>query len=248
MRPMTTVAVAVAMLFALAPSTTAQTPPIEEYTTPTFTQADLFLHRNASPIGNVDAREGRFLTWDATKPTGPAPAVYIGQNFDWINGNHRPEAFLTMKGVTAGDLDKIAFDLYFTGWAQSSIGCGFSLSLLLNIDGEEIVNQDYAGSEGFNFTRVDDTTMRTRFVLTNLWDATKEFGLEYGPEVTHDIYLNIQNFYVCNEVQWQYDSADRPSGLVVNHPSPGAAYFKFNVMDPPPPLTAGSSSLSHQRT
>ena len=250
MRPMTILAVATAMLFALAPSTTAQTPPeelppIEEYI-PTFTRADLFLHRNTGAIGNLDAREGRFLQWNATRPTETAPAFYIGQNYKGIvEGNHGPENFLTMSGVAAGDLDKIAFELFFKGPSQSTIGCGVSLSLQLIVDDVEIVSQDYTGSEGFNFTAVDDTTFKTRFVLTHFWDATKLYGLEYGPDVTHDIYLNIQNFYACNEFIWEYDSADRPAGLIVNLTSPNSSYFKFNILDPPPPLPA-AASMSQQ--
>ena len=241
MRRLSIVAIAMAMLFALAPSTTAQTPPIEEYT-PTFTRADLFLHRNTGPIGNLDAREGRFVKWDATTPTGSQPAIYVGNNYDLhVNGVHRPDASLTMQGLVQGDLDKIAFELFFNGPGQSSIGCPVSLSLQLIIDGEEILSQDALGSDGFNDTQVDSTTYKTRFVLTNLWEATKAFGLSYGPDVTHNVYLNIQNFYACNEFVWQYDSADRPAGLIVNHPSPGASYFKFDVMDPPPSTTAAAS-------
>ena len=241
MRRLTMLALAGALLLSLAPaSTAAELPPIDEYT-PTFTRSDLFLHRNTSPVGNVDAQEGRFLKWDTTKPTGDAPAVYVGQNYDsLVNGNHGPGVFLTMEGATLSDLNNIAFELFFTGWAQSTIGCGLSLSLQLVIDDVEILNQDYRGSEGFNFTVVDDTTVKTRFVLTNLWEAVKLYELPYGPETEHDIYLNIQNFYACNEIQWQYDSADRPSGMIVNLPSPNGSYFKFNVLDPPPPLPASA--------
>lgn len=243
MRPFAILAIAGALLIGLTPSSNAaDLPPIAEYT-PTFTRADLFLHRNTSPIGNIDAHEGRFVKWDTTAPTGGQPAVYIGNNYDvFLNGNHSTDAFLTMEGVTASDLNNIAFELFFTGWAQSTIGCGLSLSLQLVIDDVEIVNQDYTGSEGFNFSPVDDTTLKTRFVLTHLWDAIKVNELAYGPEVQHEVYLNIQNFYACNELQWQYDSVDRPAGLIVNHPNPGGSYFKFNVMDPPPPLAAASSA------
>lgn len=251
MRPMTILAVATAMLFALAPSTTAQTPPdeplppIEEYI-PTFTRADLFLHRNTGAIGNLDAREGRWLKWDATRPTEATPALYIGNNYKGLtDGNHGPENFLTMSGVAAGDLDKIAFELFFNGPGQASIGCPVSLSLQLIVDDVEILSQDYTGSDGFNHTQVDDTTYKTRFVLTHFWEATKLYELEYGPDVTHDIYLNIQNFYACNEFVWHYDSADRPAGLIVNLTSPNSSYFKFNILDAPAP-TPAAASMSQQ--
>lgn len=244
MRPFAILAVAGALLVGLTPSSNAaDLPPIDEYV-PTFTRADLFLHRNTSPLGNLDANEGRFLRWDTTAPTGSQPALYHGNNYEVFVGDlHDPVHFLTMKGTVTGDLDTTAFDLYFTGWAQSTIGCGLSLSLQLIIDGQEIVSQDYTGSEGFNFTPVDDTTVKTRFALTHLWDATKVFELSYGPDVQHEIYLNVQNFYACNELTWQYDSADRASGLIVNLDKPGKkGYFEFNVLEPPPPLPAQSST------
>ncbi|MGH2711018.1 MAG: hypothetical protein ACRDH9_07440 [Actinomycetota bacterium] len=241
MRRLTIVCLAGALLVSLAPASTAQVPPIDEYV-PTFTRADLFLHRNTSPIGNLDAREGRFLKWDATSPTEAQPALYVGNNYDGLlNGNHGTEWFLTMEGTALSDLNNIAFDLYFTGWAQMTIGCQLDLSIQLVIDDVVIVDQDYTGSTGFNNSPVDDTTSRTRFVLTHLWDAVKTYELPYGPDVQHDIYLNVQNFYACNEVVWKYDSAAYPAGMIVNLPTPSGSYFKFNVMDPPPPLAAAAA-------
>lgn len=242
MRPLTVLTVAAAMLFAASPSTPAQTPPpeepppIDEYV-PTFTQADLFLHRNTGPIGNLDARDGKFLKWDTTSPTEAVPALYHGNNYGGIlEGDHIPFHFLTMEGTAVGDLDAIAFDLYFTGWAQSTIGCGFALSFQVIIDDQTILEQDFLGSDGIKYETVDDTTVKARFALTNLWEASKQAGLEYGPDVEHDIYLNFQNFYACNEVTWQYDSTDRKSGLIVNLPTPAKkGYSPVDVLDPPPP-------------
>lgn len=247
MRPITVLAVAAAMLFSASPSTTAQTPPpeepppIDEYV-PTFTRADLFLHRNTSPLGNLDAREGRFLKWDATKPTANQPAVYVGNNYDvFVEGNHSAVHFLTMEDTTAGDLDTIAFDLFLNGWAQSTIGCEMALSFQLRLDYETILDQDFEGSYGITYVAVDDTTVKARFALTNIWEAIKSSGLPYGPDVQHHIYLNLQNFYLCNEYIWQYDSADRASGLIVNLPTPGKkGYFEIDVLDPPPPLESSS--------
>lgn len=238
MRPFAILAVAGALVVSMTPASQAvDLPPIGEYV-PTFTRADLFLHRNAGPIGNLDAREGRFVKWDSTAPTGDQPALYHGNNpeifLSLATTTHDPVHFLTMEGTAAGDLDKIAFELFFTGWAQAIDFCPVSLSLQLIIDDQEIVRQEYAGSDGFNYTKVDDTTVKTRFVLTNLWEATKAYELAYGPGVQHEIYLNIQNFFVCNEFTWQYDSADRPAGLIVNLATPGSSYFKFDVMEPPP--------------
>jgi hypothetical protein len=214
-------------------------PPIDEYI-PTFTQANLYLHSNGSQIGNLDARDGKYLRWDATRPTAGQPAVYIGNNYDiYLDGNHNPAHNLTMEGNFSGDLDAIAFDLYFVGWAQTTIGCEVSLSFQLDIDGQEIMNQDYTGSAGIKWQKVDQTTNKARFALTNLWEASKQFELAYGPDVTHHVYLNIMNFYACNEFQWEYDSTAQPSDLIANLPDPGTkGYFEVDVLDPPPPSAA----------
>lgn len=212
-------------------------PPIEEYT-PTFAREDLFLHRNTGPLGNLDARDGRYLAWDYYPPGGAIPAAYVGNNVGGIvQGDHLPEHSLTMKGRAAGDLDTIAFDLYATGWAQSTIGCPLGLSFQLIVDGVPILDQDFTGSNlGVAYEVVDPTTVKVRFALTNLWEATKLFELLYGPHVKHDVYLNVQNFYACNEIVWRYDSSDRPSGLIVNLPKPTTkGYVGVNVLDPPPP-------------
>lgn len=232
-RPVAFMSILAAIAIAATPAG-AQVP--SDYV-PTFTRADQWLHRNTSPIGNLDAREGRFLKWDGVKPTGDQQAIYNGNNYQVFVGTlHDPVHFLTMKGTATGDLDAIAFDLYFTGWAQSTIGCGFALSFQLIIDGVTILDQDYTGSDGISYTPVNDTTVLARFALTNLWEASKLNDLAYGPDVQHEIYLNLQNFYACNEVTWQYDSAQVPSGLIVNLPEPGKkGYAKIDVLDPPPP-------------
>jgi hypothetical protein len=237
-RPIALISAIAAVVIATAPAG-AQVPPIEDYV-PTFTRADQWLHRNTGPIGNVDAYEGRYLKWDGTKPTGDTPALYSGNNYLVFVGElHDPVHFITMKGNAAGDLDNIAFDLYLTGWAQSTIGCSMSLSFQLIIDGVTILDQDYTGSDGISYTPIDDTTVLARFALTNLWEATKVYELPYGPDVQHEVYLNLQNFYACNEYIWQYDSADRPAGLIVNLPSPGSkGYTRIDVLDPPPPVQA----------
>ena len=224
-----------AIVIAAAPAG-AQVPPIEEYI-PTFTRADQWLHRNTSLIGNLDAREGRYLKWDGTKPTGDSGAIYTGNNYQFLVGApHDPVHYMTMKGNAAGDLETIAFDLFLTGWAQSTIGCPLALSFQLIVDGVTIMDQDITGSDGITYTPVDDTTVQARFALTNMWQATKDYELPYGPGVQHEIYLNLQNFYACNEVVWHYDSADTPSGLIVNLPDPGKkGYARINVLDPPPP-------------
>ena len=211
---------------------------IEEYV-PTFTRTDAWLHANGSPIGNVDARDGKFLRWDATKPTAGTPAVYSSHNLAFAAGvpDHDPAHFLTMQGTVPGDLNAIAFDLYFKGWAQMTLGCALALSFELKVDGETFIYQGATGgSNGISYRKVDDTTHVARFALTNLWGASKEYATKYGPDVTHNVYLSVQNFYLCNELTWLYDGAATPSGFVVNLPEPGKkGYTEIDVLDPPPP-------------
>lgn len=238
MRLMSRMAILAVLLAGVSPAqaqTGGSTP--EEYV-PTFARADYWLHANGSRIGNIDAMENRFVKWDATKPAGSETAIYHGNNYPFIVGGelHDPDHFLTMEGTAGGDLDAIAFDLYFIGWAQSTIQCGLSLSFRLLIDDQTILEQDFTGSAGIRYQAVNSTTVRTRFVLTNLWEASKQAGLAYGPDVKHKVYLNIQNFYVCNELTWLYDAADVPSGLIVNLPAPRSGYTEIDVLNPPPPL------------
>jgi hypothetical protein len=223
----------------VAPAARADLPPRDEYV-PTFAQSAYWLHANGSPLGNVDAQQGKYVKWDTTQPTGAQPAHYVGNNYSqFVGENHDPVQFMTMQGKVKGDLDNLAFDLYLTGPSQSTVGCGISLSVELKIDGTTIVNQDYTGSEGFPYQVVDDTTVSTGFVLTHLWDAIQQYKLPYGPDALHDVYLNLQNFYACNEFVWRYDSTAYPARFKANLADP-SYYFEFNVGDPPPPLAASA--------
>lgn len=210
-----------------------------EYT-PTFTRADRWLHANGSPSGNVDAQGGKFVRWDDTKPTAPTGAAYVGNNYGYFadSVDHNPVHFLTMKGQTVGDLDTLAYTLFFTGPGQAA--CDLSLSFQLVVDDKTILDQDYTGSAGITYERVNDTTYAARFALTNIWKAAERAKLARGADVTHDVYLNVQNFYLCNELVWHYDSAAAPSDVVVNLPAPGSkGYFEVDVVNPPPPIDAG---------
>jgi hypothetical protein len=211
----------------------------EEYV-PTFVEQEAWFHANSGPVGNVDAREGRYVRWDDEEPTGSVPAVYHGNNYGGIlQGDHTPEHFFTAAGTFSGDLDTIAFDLYFYGWAQSTIGCAMSLSFDFRLDDEWVLYQDYLGSHGVHYEEASGGMLVARVALTNIWEATKRFGIEFGEDVEHDVYVNVQNFYVCNEFTWVYDSEDAPSSLVANLENPAAnGYFEIDVLNPPPPLAS----------
>ena len=238
MRARRVTAVLAALLVLAVPAAAGATPgPIPADYTPSFVRADRWLHSAGSPVGNVDARDGKFVGWDGTTPTAAAPSVYLAQNLQAIVGpQHDPQHHLTMKGQAVGDLENLAFDLYFTGWAQSTGFCPLSLSFELVIDGVPILWQDYTGSDGIIVSNVDETTSVARFALTNLWQASKDYNLAYGADVVHDVKVNVQNFYVCNELTWLYDSVEQPSAVTVNYPQPlTGGYAEINVLDPPPP-------------
>jgi hypothetical protein len=210
----------------------------DEYV-PTFIEQEAWFHANPGPVGNIDAREGRYVGWDNEEPTGPVPAVYHGNNtVSVLQDDHRPEHYFTAEGMFVGDLDTIAFDLYFYGWAQSAGICDMGLSFDFRIDGEWVLYQDYQGSWGVHYEEVSDELMVARFALTNIWEATERFGIALGEDVEHDVYVNIQNFYVCNEYTWVFGSEDAPSSLVANLEDPAAAgYFEIDVLNPPPPFS-----------
>jgi hypothetical protein len=79
--------------------------------------------------------------------------------------------------------------------------------------------------------------VKTRFALTNIWQAFERRGIAFGPDVEHDVYVNIQNFYVCNEFTWLYDAESTPAGITANVEDPASeGYFEVDVRNPPPPI------------
>lgn len=206
----------------------------EEYE-PTFVEQQAWFHPHTLPVGNLDADEGNYVQWNDEEPTAPVPSVYHGNNYGGIvDGDHTPEHFFTAEGTFTGDLDTIAFDLYFIGWAQSTVGCDLSLSFDFRVDGKWVLYQDMLGSHGIHYEE-DGALVVARVALTNIWEAFEAHGIEYGPDVEHDIYVNIQNFYACNEVTWVYGSEDAPSGLTANLDDL-EGYFEIDVRNPPPPI------------
>lgn len=230
------------LAIAATPTVEGELPPRDEYE-PVFVEQKAYFHAHTLPVGNLDARQGNYVQWDGNAPTSEVSAVYLGDNLGWVAQNpsgansHAPEHFFTAEGTFTGDLENLAFDMYLHGWAQSTLGCSINLSFELIVDDEVVLWQDYAGSQGFRFDVVDDDTIRTRFALTNLWEANETFDMEYGPDVEHTVYVNIQNFYACNEFQWRYDGVEDPSSITANLPTPAKrGYFEVDVFNPPPPL------------
>jgi hypothetical protein len=226
----------IALLAAVIATLAAAPTAFGEVYVPELTPSSYWLHAGSTPLGNVDANQGTFVKWDTTKPTGAAGALYSGNNYTTLAGaTHDPAQFLTLEGKVKGDIDNLAFDLFFVGPSQMTLGCPVSLSVELKVDGETVISQDYTGSDGFNDSPADQQTRETRFVLTNIFNTLQSLKVAHGPNVVHDVYANFQNFYACNEFVWRYDSAAYPAGFIANMPNVDeSGYFVFDVEDPPP--------------
>lgn len=211
---------------------------------PDFVRQDAFFRASTTPLGNADAAVlGEYVTWNEDVPTSPVSAVYAMNNLSGVSpttDDHRPEDFFTAAGTFTGDLDELAFDLYAYNYAQSADLCDLSLSFELVVDGVTLLSQDATGSQGIRTERIDDTTVVAKFTLTNIF-ATMEEAEHYsdieahaGPEATREVTVNIQNFYICNELAVAYDGVDHPSTIRANFDD----YFHadIDVQSPPPPL------------
>src|SRR4051794_15995087 len=225
----------IALLAAPAACLAAAPAALGEVYVPEFTPSSYWLHAGSTPLGNLDAQQGTYVKWDTTKPTGTG-ALYSGNNYTTLAGaTHDPTQFLTMQGKVKGDIDNLAFDLFFIGPSQTTIGCPVSLSVELKVDDKTVISQEYTGSDGFNDSPADDQTRETRFVLTNIFHTLQTLKVAHGADVVHDVYANFQNFFACNEFVWRYDSAAYPAGFIANMPDvDDSGYFVFDVDDPPP--------------
>lgn len=217
----------------------------QEEEEPEFLRSEAWLHATSVPLGNLAASDGSFPTWDDEKPTDSQPygagGVYAANNLSFLTSQHDPEQHLTMQGELTGELDTMGVTLY----AHLPFGalCNeFNLAFDLRIDGEQILYQEQSSpSAGLMTQQVDDTLFSVRFAFTRLHEAMTLYGIETGPDVTHDIYLNASNFYLCNEMVWVYDSAEAPAGHVFNvEDRELRTYTKIDVFNPPPPLESAS--------
>jgi hypothetical protein len=117
--------------------------------------------------------------------------------------------------------------------------CGMGLAWDLKIDGQQILYQSASEpSAELMVEQVNEDLWAVKFYFTRLYEAMQTYGVETGPDVTHTIYMNATNFYVCNEVVWVYDSAEAPGGAIFNllDPKQLRFYTKVDVFNPPPPI------------
>jgi hypothetical protein len=214
---------------------------------PEFLRSEAWIHATDTPVSNLDASQGTFPSWDETKPTESHPygagGMYVANNYDLFTTNlatgrqHDPASHFTTQGEFTGELDVAGFTLY-AHLPAGALCDDFNLAFDLQIDGESILYQaQSAPSAGLMTMPVEDTLFQVKFAFTRLHEAMTLYGIETGPDVTHEIYLNAANFYACNEMVWVYDSAEAPAGLVFNPTtSELRQYTKVDVFNPPPPL------------
>lgn len=217
----------------------------QEAELPVFLRSEAWLHATAVPLTNIDASQGTFPSWDGTKPTESHPygagGVYAANNYSVFMpiDQHDPAHNFTMAGQMTGELDTMGVTLY--GHKPAGALCDeFNLAFELEIDGEQILYQDQSEpSAGIMTTQVADNLFSAHFAFTRLHEAMELYGIETGPDVTHEIYVNAANFYLCDETVWVYDSAEAPAGIVFNvADNELRRYTNVDVFNPPPPLEA----------
>ena len=219
----------------------------QEAVEPEFLRSEAWVHATDVPVTNIEASQGTFPSWDDTKPTASHPygagGAYVANNYDlfttgMVTGRqHDPAGHFTMQGEFTGELDTMGVTLY-AHLPAGAVCTDFNLAFDLQIDGESILYQEQSSpSAGLMTTPVEDTLFSVHFAFTRLHEAMTLYGLETGPDVTHDIYLNAANFYACNEMVWVYDSAEAPAGIVFNVADKELRrYTNVDVFNPPPPL------------
>lgn len=234
----------VLVLAVLALAVPAQAQEAVEPEPPVFLRSEAWVHATDVPVTNIEASQGTFPTWDDSKPTASQPfgagGAYVANNYSFMGGEqHDPANHFTMAGQVTGELDTMGVTLY--GHKPVGALCSdFNLGFELEIDGEQILYQAQSEpSADIMTTQVGDNLYSAHFAFTRLHEAMELYGIETGPDVTHEIYVNVANFYICDEVVWVYDSAEAPAGIVFNvADNELRRYTNIDVFNPPPPLEA----------
>lgn len=226
-----------AILAIAAPATAAEDAPV-------FVREEAWIHATDTRITNIDAAQGTLPSWDATKPTASQPygagGIYLANNLSptMARPDHEPAMHFTTQGTFTGELDTMAVTLFAQLPWMRALPCGIDLAFDLQIDGVTILEQAYnEASTGIMVNQVEDDLYNVRFAFTRLDDAMAEYGVATGPDVEHAITMNVQNFYLCQEAVWVYDSAEAPAGMVFNGTAKELkSYTEIDVFNPPPPI------------
>jgi len=215
---------------------------------PVFRQEQVWFHAATTPAGNLDYIVDEIepsladpVTWDTTPPSAGPGGVMAANNYsvflDFVEPGWRERNTFTARGTFTGDIDTLAVDVYYAGPFASL--CGMSLAFDLRIDGAEILRMEQSAPSAGLYQEAAGRFWRVRFMFTRIFEMAQMWGVERGPQVEHEVYLNLANFYACQEAVWVYDRPEAPAAMTFNldPASPAAArYTKIDVFDPPPPL------------
>lgn len=202
-----------------------------------FVELETFF-TGTTPLGNLDTMTGAPVTWATDAPTGDQPSATVMNNYSTFVGDRDSNTFTT-EGTFTGYLDTAAVDLYSNGPASALCPLD-NLAFEVVIDGRTILFQEQsAPSSGLSAVQQGDYTI-TSFMFTRLFERMEDLGIEVGPDVTHEIKINMANFYACNESVVYYDAVDTPSRMIFNLDPDGRDarfYTEIDVYNPPPPLS-----------
>lgn len=207
------------------------------YTTPDgeihFVESKAWFAAGESTVANVDQEQGRWVRWvDAapTDDTGAAlmsagPVSPIRERTHGRDGEFKTQ--FTAVGTHTGHLDSLTLDLHFVQ-PLGPVPCDLDtdveveLGVDLEIDGQRIIDMaDNDGHSSYVPVTVEETEAGhvARLKIVNLHDVLVAEGLAGDDETVHDLWVSVQQFYLCEEVVWRYGSTAAPSSILFNrHP------------------------------
>lgn len=196
-------------------------------------------------VGNVDHEQGAYMGWDDSEPTDPvggATVATAASGFQSITDEERfDNGQFTASGTVTGYLDSIVLDLYY----QSPVAdfCGMTAAVDLDVDGVSMLDMDGIAGRIDVATEPAGNGTLVKLRLTEVFaqlERYADFGFDFvGDETTeHTIDLSVQQYPLCNEVIWRYDSTEFPAAITFNQdPADGSldGHTTIDVRNPPAP-------------
>lgn len=176
---------------------------------------DTWFHQASTKLGNGVALDQAFPSWSTTKPTA---SISQGAGAAYLTNSVTHQTMLaedlrsiaTFDGSYTGVIDNLAIEIF---GITSPIVSG-ELNVRLVVDSWTLLD---ARRVKVTPQPVGDQRQRFRLVLTNVYEALKEFQHPGGPDTSHRLRLAIVGSAVLNDpIVFEYDSADSPSGMVFN--------------------------------